>query len=1566
MIEQYVRFVAPTDGIYDYFYLTYFNQDLNLIGNVYFLPNASGVSLGVAGNSTSWPLNYSQWYFLKFTFDFANNTIDIALGDNPPFATDQVLSDDGLPLNLGAFGYFLSYADPANPGNAYMDIDDVRVAAILPPSSPGQINEPEPNNDFASAFELFEEAFTLDADPDILDSTTVPHVSVLGSGDGTFDYYKITLDRDNSTLVADIDYTASLDSYLGVWDESGALVLLNDDAVGGTAPGAGGSTSIRDSFISLTGLDAGTYYIGVAAYPAGDSGTNSSYSAGSTPIGAGATYELQVPTSSFIPGDSEISIAAPGGDLVSGGAPVNLGNSAVGVPASAVTFTIRNDGTDTLSCLAILAGGANVADFAVDDSLLPPSLPPGGTADFTVTFTPGGPGERTANLRLASNDADENPFQIALSGSGAPAEREIVVEQAGSPLMNMLSLVSLGSVEAGGTSSLDLTIRNTGTTNLEIQGASIAGSDAADFSIITTPTANLAYEEQMTLTIEFNPSNPSIPGERRAHLVIANNDSDENPFEIDLSGHVLGDLPDDLLHEIPAPPVGYQGGAQLGTSVAASGHWVAMGAPFADINGLNSGEIKVFSAGTGQLVHTLRYTGGRTTDAFFGSGHSLALSGNRLLAGDYRSLSGGSFSGRALVYDLAGPTPDEPVLILENPSPDEDDYFGYAVALSGDIAVIGAYGDDTAGSSRGAVYVYDLSGLTPEVPILTLSDASYLNFGFVVAVDGRKVVVCRASSSAPAYVFDLDSPTPGTPVATLENSLGDIGYGQHATISGDRVVIGSWQDPPYADYTGRIYVYDLSGVTPGAPILTIDNPETDTTGYFGGSVALSGSRLAVSARGNGIGGKTYVYDLDGATPSVAQHVIVNPEPDSGDLFGMALALDGPRLIATAPYDHVDLGGTAVFDAGIGYIFDLAGGSPTTPIRELTDASPATGDYFGRAVAISGDTMLVGAPEADLLGMNTGSVSVFDLGAPNPTIPVLTLPAAPSVYFGTSVALSGRTAAVGAPNDATAAPNVGAVYVHALDDPSPELPRLTLTNPNPANDAFGGAVDISGRLVAVGAGGDDTGASNSGKVYIFNTGEATPTTPVITLENPNPANGAAFGNALAIQGTKLVVGARGYGYGRAYVYDFAAPNPTTPILTLSNPSPATSDDFGMTVAISGNRIAIGAGGASSSVQGTVFIYDLHGTTPSSPVLSLPNPDPANANNFGKAVSLVAGQLLVGSGYDYGLPGTSSAGIAYMYHLDGPTPATPVATLANPSPAFGDNFGSAVATDGVRVAIGAYTESTVARYKGAAYVFGIPSPGPEIAIEQPSGVDLVSGSSSVSFGGVAFGAGNTRTFTIRNVGQTTLTVSGASLLGGNDTDFSVVTAPPGSIVAGGSVEFTVMFTPSAAGLRSTTLRIANDDPDDNESPFEITLTGSGATASELLTDAMTNAGLDPDPTAKPYNDGVSNLEKYAFNMNLAGPDVGTLTPDTGTSGLPTYELDDSGPETVVRVQYIRRKGSGLDYTPMKSGDLSAGSFVPMVGTETSEDIDGEFERVTFVSPCDPAVEPSCFWQVRVTIP
>ena len=129
----------------------------------------------------------------------------------------------------------------------------------------------------------------------------------------------------------------------------------------------------------------------------------------------------------------------------------------------------------------------------------------------------------------------------------------------------------------------------------------------------------------------------------------------------------------------------------------------------------------------------------------------------------------------------------------------------------------------------------------------------------------------------------------------------------------------------------------------------------------------------------------------------------------------------------------------------------------------------------------------------------------------------------------------------------------------------------------------------------------------------------------------------------------------------------------------------------------------------------------------------------------------------------------------------------------------------------------------------------------------------------------------------------------------------------------------------------------------------------------------AGLAAGMSAEPRNDGVPNLLKYAFNMNLAGEDRRTLVSGTGQAGLPAIMptlAEGSGP--VFRYEFLRRIGSGLVYTPMKSVDLSSGSWTPLTSPPQSFPIDTTWERVVHEEPFDPSVVPHLFGTVRVEVP
>lgn len=142
----------------------------------------------------------------------------------------------------------------------------------------------------------------------------------------------------------------------------------------------------------------------------------------------------------FVFSPPEIVVEHPAStDLVDGAASIDFGSETIGVAGAAKTFTIRNTGTSDLTGLLVTVNGIDAGDFSIDASGMAATLAPGASTTFDVTFTPASLGARSADLHIASNDADENPFDIALTGAGtgnAPTDiflsPDAVVENASS------------------------------------------------------------------------------------------------------------------------------------------------------------------------------------------------------------------------------------------------------------------------------------------------------------------------------------------------------------------------------------------------------------------------------------------------------------------------------------------------------------------------------------------------------------------------------------------------------------------------------------------------------------------------------------------------------------------------------------------------------------------------------------------------------------------------------------------------------------------------------------------------------------------------------------------------------------------------------------------------------------------------------------------------------------------------------------------------------------------------------------------------------------------------------
>ncbi len=136
------------------------------------------------------------------------------------------------------------------------------------------------------------------------------------------------------------------------------------------------------------------------------------------------------------------------------------------------------------------------------------------------------------------------------------------------------------------------------------------------------------------------------------------------------------------------------------------------------------------------------------------------------------------------------------------------------------------------------------------------------------------------------------------------------------------------------------------------------------------------------------------------------------------------------------------------------------------------------------------------------------------------------------------------------------------------------------------------------------------------------------------------------------------------------------------------------------------------------------------------------------------------------------------------------------------------------------------------------------------------------------------------------------------------------------------------------------------------------------------AITAAGLtgpNAAPNATPFGDNVPNLLKYAFNLGPGGPGASTMVPG-GSRGMPLISLMVSAsPAGLLRFEFLRRRDSGLTYTPQKAASVTpSNSWLQLTTTPAVSIIDATWERVLYEEPTDTAAAPRAFGRVRVTLP
>jgi hypothetical protein len=760
-------------------------------------------------------------------------------------------------------------------------------------------------------------------------------------------------------------------------------------------------------------------------------------------------------------------------------------------------------------------------------------------------------------------------------------------------------------------------------------------------------------------------------------------------------------------------------GDYFGSSVSVSGDTVVVGALNEDSSttGVNStpnesaassGAAYVFVR-SGTVWSQQAYLKASNTGSGDNFGRSVSVSGDTVVVGAYgedssttgiNSTSDESAinSGAAYVFvRSAGVWGQQSYLKASNTG--ASDNFGWSVAVSGNTVAVGAPYEDSSttgvnstpnesAASSGAAYVFVRSGTVwnQQAYLKTLNTGANDNFGYSVAVDVDTVVVGAseedssttgvnstpnesAGSSGAAYVF-VYSAGVWSQRAYLKASNTGPGdrFGFSVAVSGGTVVVGAYGEGSSTTGVNSTPIENASGYSSGAAYVFVRNGTTwsqqaylkaSNTGASDsfGSVAVSSDTVVVGASGEdssttGVNstpnenapnaGAAYVFVRSTGVWNQQAYLKASNTPTQGsgedDRFGRSVAVSGDTVVVGAPQENSSTTGVnstpneSAGYSGAVYVF-VRSGTAWSQQAYLKASNTGVNDLFGTAVAVSGDTVVVGAPQenSSTTGVNStpnesagysGAVYVFVrsgtawsqqayLKASNTGVNDL---------FGTSVAVSGDTLVIGAPDEDSSTTGVnstpnnsatdsGAAYVFVRSGTLWSQQAYLKPSNTGAGDDFGYSVAMSGNTLVVGAYGEDSSttginstsnesALGSGAAYVF-VRSGTVWSQQAYLKAFNTGAGDGLGFSVAVSGDTVIAGAvwedsstmgvdstpnnSATDSGAAYVF-MRSGTVWSQQAYLKPSNTGAGDDFGGSVAVSGDTVVVGAYGEDSSTTG----------------------------------------------------------------------------------------------------------------------------------------------------------------------------------------------------------------------------------------------------------------------------------------------------------------------------------------------------------------------------------------------
>ncbi|NND94317.1 MAG: T9SS type A sorting domain-containing protein [Flavobacteriales bacterium] len=348
---------------------------------------------------------------------------------------------------------------------------------------------------------------------------------------------------------------------------------------------------------------------------------------------------------------------------------------------------------------------------------------------------------------------------------------------------------------------------------------------------------------------------------------------------------------------------------------------IAVGSPFDDDNGSNSGSAYLFDASTGVELAKLLPSDGAANEEF---GFSIAIDNGIVAVGAKGDNENGTNAGAAYLFDASTGVQLHKLLPNDGASGDE---FGNSIAIDNGIVAVGAWRADEFGDASGAAYLFDVSSGNQLEKVLPNTGNNFQTFGVSIAIDGDILaigartyfVLGEGFNFARAYLFDVQT---GDQINILQPNIlnlnGDLGgfFADCIDINDGLVAVGAPNRSVVFDHSGAAYVFDASTGSQLQYIVPEDAHDRDN---FGISISIDNGTVLVGAHqddDNGFNsGSAYFYD---ALSGAELNKIIASDGAAADLYGNAVALDGNFAVVGA-IDDDDNGA----QSGSAYIYSGA-------------------------------------------------------------------------------------------------------------------------------------------------------------------------------------------------------------------------------------------------------------------------------------------------------------------------------------------------------------------------------------------------------------------------------------------------------------------------------------------------------------------------------------------------------------------------------------------------------------------------------------------------------------------